>query len=166
MRGGEGHLFVTGRAGTGKSTLLRALRDMSEEDMAIAGADGPRRGQRRRPDHPFLLRLAAAPHPPRGHPPRPQRRGHAAPEAARHRRGLHGPLGSDVGHRPIATRQPRPRPRSPSAACGCSVRRFASVAAGHPGSRGGVAPRIRVRRAVLLLCRRRCARAPEHRCSS
>jgi len=40
MRGGEGHLFVTGRAGTGKSTLLRALRDMSEEDMAIVAPTG------------------------------------------------------------------------------------------------------------------------------
>jgi ATP-dependent exoDNAse (exonuclease V) alpha subunit len=40
MRSGEGHLFVTGRAGTGKSTLLRALRDMSEEDMAIVAPTG------------------------------------------------------------------------------------------------------------------------------
>jgi ATP-dependent exoDNAse (exonuclease V) alpha subunit len=40
MRGGDGHLFVTGRAGTGKSTLLRALRDMSEEDMAIVAPTG------------------------------------------------------------------------------------------------------------------------------
>ncbi len=37
-------------------------------------ADRPRRRQRRRPDHPLVLRLAAAPHPPRRHPPQPQRR--------------------------------------------------------------------------------------------
>ena len=37
---GQGHLFVTGRAGTGKSTLLRALRDIVTEEMAIVAPTG------------------------------------------------------------------------------------------------------------------------------
>jgi len=37
---GEGHLFVTGRAGTGKSTLLRALGEMIPEPMAIVAPTG------------------------------------------------------------------------------------------------------------------------------
>lgn len=40
MQSGEGHLFVTGRAGTGKSTLLRALRDMANEEMAVLAPTG------------------------------------------------------------------------------------------------------------------------------
>ncbi|MEM1372394.1 MAG: AAA family ATPase [Pseudomonadota bacterium] len=36
----EGHLFITGRAGTGKSTLLRALRDASGEDTVIVAPTG------------------------------------------------------------------------------------------------------------------------------
>ena len=40
MRSGEGHLFVTGRAGTGKSTLLRAFRDMAEQEMAVLAPTG------------------------------------------------------------------------------------------------------------------------------
>ena len=40
LRHGEGHLFVTGRAGTGKSTLLRALRDLVIEEMAIVAPTG------------------------------------------------------------------------------------------------------------------------------
>ncbi len=36
----EGHLFVTGRAGTGKSTLLRCLREMVTEDMVIVAPTG------------------------------------------------------------------------------------------------------------------------------
>ena len=37
---GEGHLFVTGRAGTGKSTLLRALRDIIADDMVVVAPTG------------------------------------------------------------------------------------------------------------------------------
>jgi ATP-dependent exoDNAse (exonuclease V) alpha subunit len=37
---GEGHLFITGRAGTGKSTLLRALRDRIEEELAVLAPTG------------------------------------------------------------------------------------------------------------------------------
>jgi ATP-dependent DNA helicase PIF1 len=37
---GEGHLFVTGRAGTGKSTLLRALRTLLEGEMAVVAPTG------------------------------------------------------------------------------------------------------------------------------
>lgn len=35
-----GHLFVTGRAGTGKSTLLRALRDLIPEEMVVVAPTG------------------------------------------------------------------------------------------------------------------------------
>ena len=37
---GEGHLFVTGRAGTGKSTLLRAMRDMIPAEMVVLAPTG------------------------------------------------------------------------------------------------------------------------------
>lgn len=37
---GDGHLFVTGRAGTGKSTLLRALRDAYGSDMVVLASTG------------------------------------------------------------------------------------------------------------------------------
>jgi ATP-dependent DNA helicase PIF1 len=37
---GDGHLFVTGRAGTGKSTLLRALRDSIGDDMVVVAPTG------------------------------------------------------------------------------------------------------------------------------
>jgi len=40
MAGGEGSLFITGRAGTGKSTLLRALRAAGAENMAIVAPTG------------------------------------------------------------------------------------------------------------------------------
>ena len=36
----DGHLFVTGRAGTGKSTLLRAIRDMLPHEMVILAPTG------------------------------------------------------------------------------------------------------------------------------
>ncbi|MBU2583500.1 MAG: AAA family ATPase [Alphaproteobacteria bacterium] len=36
----SGHLFVTGRAGTGKSTLLRAIRDMLPSEMVILAPTG------------------------------------------------------------------------------------------------------------------------------
>ena len=38
--GGTGHLFVTGRAGTGKSTLLRALRDMITVPNVVVAPTG------------------------------------------------------------------------------------------------------------------------------
>lgn len=40
LREGGGHLFVTGRAGTGKSTLLRCLRDLVHDEMAIVAPTG------------------------------------------------------------------------------------------------------------------------------
>ncbi|MFV0298916.1 MAG: ATP-dependent RecD-like DNA helicase [Hyphomicrobiaceae bacterium] len=40
LRDGEGHLFVTGRAGTGKSTLLRALPELIAEEMVIVAPTG------------------------------------------------------------------------------------------------------------------------------
>lgn len=36
VRAGSGHLFVTGKAGTGKSTLLRALRDHADPSSMVA----------------------------------------------------------------------------------------------------------------------------------
>ncbi|MFO1172303.1 MAG: AAA family ATPase [Hyphomicrobiaceae bacterium] len=38
--GGDGHLFVTGKAGTGKSTLLRALRDEDSQEMVVLAPTG------------------------------------------------------------------------------------------------------------------------------
>ena len=40
LRTGEGNLFITGRAGTGKSTLLRALSDLVAEPMVIVAPTG------------------------------------------------------------------------------------------------------------------------------
>ena len=40
MREGQGHLFVTGRAGTGKSTLLRTLRDLVTDEIVIVAPTG------------------------------------------------------------------------------------------------------------------------------
>ena len=40
LREGRGHLFVTGRAGTGKSTLLRCLKDMITDEMVIVAPTG------------------------------------------------------------------------------------------------------------------------------
>lgn len=40
LRSEPGHLFITGRAGTGKSTLLRALRDLVNEPMVIVAPTG------------------------------------------------------------------------------------------------------------------------------
>lgn len=40
LRDGAGHLFVTGRAGTGKSTLLRCLRDMISAEMVVVAPTG------------------------------------------------------------------------------------------------------------------------------
>ena len=40
LRHSDGHLFVTGRAGTGKSTLLRAMRDMITDDVAVVAPTG------------------------------------------------------------------------------------------------------------------------------
>jgi ATP-dependent exoDNAse (exonuclease V) alpha subunit len=40
LRDGKGHLFVTGRAGTGKSTLLKCLRDIMEDRMAVVAPTG------------------------------------------------------------------------------------------------------------------------------
>ena len=36
----DGHLFVTGRAGTGKSTLLRCLREMIDGEMVVVAPTG------------------------------------------------------------------------------------------------------------------------------
>jgi ATP-dependent DNA helicase PIF1 len=40
MQNHTGHLFVTGRAGTGKSTLLRALRDMTAQASVVVAPTG------------------------------------------------------------------------------------------------------------------------------
>ena len=40
VREGKGHLFVTGRAGTGKSTLLRALRDQLKAELVVLAPTG------------------------------------------------------------------------------------------------------------------------------
>lgn len=40
IRNGRGNLFVTGRAGTGKSTLLRAIRDELGEDAVVVAPTG------------------------------------------------------------------------------------------------------------------------------
>ena len=40
LRDAEGHLFVTGRAGTGKSTLLRALGDVLPQEMVTVAPTG------------------------------------------------------------------------------------------------------------------------------
>jgi len=40
VRRGDGHLFITGRAGTGKSTLLRALREMIDDEVAVVAPTG------------------------------------------------------------------------------------------------------------------------------
>jgi ATP-dependent DNA helicase PIF1 len=40
LRQGDGHLFVTGRAGTGKSTLLRCLKDMLAAEMVVVAPTG------------------------------------------------------------------------------------------------------------------------------
>jgi ATP-dependent DNA helicase PIF1 len=40
LREGQGHLFVTGRAGTGKSTLLTCLRELIREEMVVLAPTG------------------------------------------------------------------------------------------------------------------------------
>lgn len=40
LKSGHGNLFVTGRAGTGKSTLLRALRDLTNLSMVVVAPTG------------------------------------------------------------------------------------------------------------------------------
>src|SRR5262245_16317745 len=40
LREGKGHLFVTGRAGTGKSTLLKCLRDLIDGKMVVVAPTG------------------------------------------------------------------------------------------------------------------------------
>jgi ATP-dependent exoDNAse (exonuclease V) alpha subunit len=40
LKEGEGHLFVTGRAGTGKSTLLTCLREMLADEMVVLAPTG------------------------------------------------------------------------------------------------------------------------------
>ncbi|MDX2287513.1 MAG: AAA family ATPase [Hyphomicrobiaceae bacterium] len=40
VRHESGNLFVTGRAGTGKSTLLRSIRDMAGDDMVVLAPTG------------------------------------------------------------------------------------------------------------------------------
>jgi ATP-dependent DNA helicase PIF1 len=40
LREGDGHLFVTGRAGTGKSTLLTCLKEMLADEMVVVAPTG------------------------------------------------------------------------------------------------------------------------------
>ena len=113
-------------------------------------AHRPRRRQRRRPDHPFFLRLPAAAHPARRYPPQPQRPAHAPARVPRHRRGVDGALRSDVGHRPVAAPQPRPAARGLRRGAPSLVRRPPPAAARRQRCGGGRAPGIAVRRPLLL----------------
>src|SRR4029453_16450542 len=40
LQEGPGHLFVTGRAGTGKSTLLTCLKDLIADEMVVLAPTG------------------------------------------------------------------------------------------------------------------------------
>ena len=40
LQDGPGHLFVTGRAGTGKSTLLTCLKDLIADEMVVLAPTG------------------------------------------------------------------------------------------------------------------------------
>ena len=113
LREGDGHLFVTGRAGTGKSTLLRCLArpasptrwwSLAPTGLAAVNVGG-------QTIHSFF-----------GFPPRlirpddirRSRNGRVmrTPQVPGHRRGVDGALRPDVGHRPVAARQPRPPARA------------------------------------------------------
>ncbi len=149
-RDDEGHLFVTGRAGTGKSTLLRACASMITRGGGRAGADGLAAvnvgGQTIHSFFGFPPRLI------RSDDIRRSRNGRLMRKlkAHHHRRGVDGALRPDVGHRPVAAHQPRAPARSLRRRAPASVRRSAPVAAGGAGRGGRRAPRKRARRAVLL----------------
>ena len=85
VRHDEGHLFVTGRAGTGKSTLLRTLRDHIVDEAVVLAPTGLAAvnvgGQT---IHSFFG-LPAAAHPLRRHQAQPQRPRDAQVEADHHR---------------------------------------------------------------------------------
>ena len=119
---------VPGRArlrarGRGPPVHHRPRRHRKIDAPALPRATQPRRDgdcrpnraggcQRRRPDHPFLLRLPTPPHTSRRHPPQPQWSRDAPTEIAGHRRGVDGPFRHDVGHRPEPASQSRPSARA------------------------------------------------------
>ena len=127
------------------------------------GADGARRGERRRPDHPLLLRLPAAADPARRHPPQPQRPPHAPAQVPGHRRGVDGALRPDVGHRPVAAHQPRAAARAVRRLAAGAVRRPAPAAPRDQRCGGGRAPGVRPMADRSSSVSRRCARAPAPR---
>ena len=66
LREGAGNLFVTGRAGTGKSTLLRCLKEMIADEMVVRPRHektheqiAPPIALARRREHPFAKRPRA-----------------------------------------------------------------------------------------------------------
>ena len=118
MEEGRRNVFITGRAGTGKSTLLQVFSGKQRQEAGRPRAHGGCRRQRGRADHPFLLRVQAR-RDARGDPPQDQGQGQPLPETFhhRHRRDLDGAGGPPGlrGQIPAAERPRSPSPRS--AAC-------------------------------------------------
>ena len=108
------HVFVTGRAGTGKSTLLQYFKANTARQVAVLAPTGVAALECGGADDPFLFpvqarrdtRIGSQAHPRRGRRDLPQARRH------RHRRGLHGP-GGPAGLRGCLPAPQRPRGRRP-----------------------------------------------------
>ena len=66
MDGTDRHVFVTGKAGTGKSTLLEHFRSVTRKEDRRPRADRRGRPERGRPDRPFVLPVQARRHPGHG----------------------------------------------------------------------------------------------------
>ena len=123
------NVFVTGRAGTGKSTLLNHLAWNTSKQLVICAPDRGRRPERRRTDDP--LAVPAADRRDRGPRDRTERR---PPQAAQHHRHPRDRRGVDGQRRPAGRDRPQPAPgeaaaaRRPSAACSscCSATRTSS----------------------------------------
>ena len=150
LKEGDGHLFVTGRAGTGKSTLLTCLKELLADEMVILAPTGLAAvnvgGQTIHSFFGFPPRLIRPDDIRRSRNGRLMRR----LEVPRHRRGVDGALRSDVGHRPVAAPQPRPAARGLRRRAPGLVRRPAPAAARRQRCGGGRAPGIAVRRPLLL----------------
>ena len=149
-RDDEGHLFVTGRAGTGKSTLLRAMREMITQEAVVLAPTGLAAvnvgGQTIHSFFGFPPRLIRPDDIRRSRNGRLMRKLKAIiiDEVSMVRSDLMWAIDQSL-------RMNRGRPREAFGGVRLHpVRRFASVAAGRAGRRGGRAPRKRVRRAVLL----------------
>ena len=63
MENSDSHLFITGKAGTGKSTLLDHFRRTTRKEIAVLAPTGVAALNVARPDDPLLLRLQAEHHP-------------------------------------------------------------------------------------------------------